>query len=397
MNKRDIIETLQKDVDIPAVVQMKANAAFEKIQKESEQPKEPVVSQRTQKKIRRFPKKRAAVAVVAATLALATVTVGAAVYIHWSKSLSEGLQVTEEQKQELENSNMVTFVEQSCTDQGITVTAVQSITDNYYTYLAFKVEGYDLPEGAEPCFETINVEVDGRDDFSWGGSFYDGLVEGPDGYAVNADGSAAVPDENGNYGHYIMEDGSMEFQMVLANSREDGFFINKPIHVELKNLGTVAKAEYFPDIEGSWSFDWNLQGADSVKTYEVDVPLGDAGATVKKLEFSPVSLRAEYEFARQEIAEDGEDSDGNPIEYTTYAEPPRLMGVKLKDGTILPYLYGGPGSEGYMDEESDTYLTAFAMDRVIDTEQVDAFLFLKSQPEGEGGFTEENFYVVPLE
>ena len=37
--------------------------------------------------------------------------------------------------------------------------------------------------------------------------------------------------------------------MVLAKSDEKGYFIGKKLHVEFKNLGTVAKAEYFPDID----------------------------------------------------------------------------------------------------------------------------------------------------
>ena len=57
------------------------------------------------------------------------------------------------------------FADASVTDAGITVSAQQSITDNYYTYLSFKVEGYHLEDGKQPDFENVFVTVDGTRGF----------------------------------------------------------------------------------------------------------------------------------------------------------------------------------------------------------------------------------------
>jgi len=399
MSRRDTIEVLQMEVEIPDVVQKKANQTFDKIREDKVEvgADAKIIPYNVQiKTVSKSSKKRIGIIVAVVTLALATVSVAAA-YLNWSKSLSEGLQATQEQKVQMEENNMSAFVDQTCTDQGITVTAVQSITDNYYTHIAFNVEGYEPEEGLQPAFETVEVTVDGKDDFSFGGRFYDGLIQGTDGGVANADGTPLDTDENGGIvEHYVMDDGSLEYRITLANAHEKGYFINKPIHVELYNLGTVSKAEYFNEIEGTWSFDWDLQGSEDMKECTLNIPLGDTGATVVKAELSPISLRAEYEFPRQQVTDTGLDEKDEEISFDSYAEPPQLSGVKMKDGTLYPFIYLGPGSLGYESEDTDIYMTAFAIDRIIDVEQVESLLFIKSYPENEEPLTEDNFYVVPI-
>ena len=298
MNKKDAIEILRKEVEIPDAVREKADAALAQIQSSHAGQRGKVLPYNQTSRPRKRSRKRVVLISAAAVASLFALTGAAAVYRNWSSSLSEGLHVSEEQKQELESNQMAAFAEQSCTDNGITVTAQQSITDNYYSHLSFKVEGYDLEEGAEPAFETIRITVDGRDDFSWSGSFYNGIVSDEYGRPALADGSSwesLETDENGVLiePSYVMKDGSLEFQVTLAKTDEKGFFLNKPVHVELTNLGTVARAEYSPVLEGSWTFDWNLQGSGEAKEYDLNVPLGDSGAAVTHAEISPISLTAE--------------------------------------------------------------------------------------------------------
>ncbi len=397
MNKCDIIEKLRMDVEIPEVVQKSAEEAFDKIRKmkKEERIKDyPQNQKRTQEKAK-FPKKKAAIIIAAATMAFASISAAAA-YLHWSDSLSEGLQITDELKLKLEEKQAVAFAMQECKQQGITVTAVQSITDNYCVHIIFKVEGYEIAENQEPGFENIFVTVDGKDDFNMtGASFYDGLVMGADGRAANADGTPLVENSDGSIGRYVREDGSMEYWVTLYNSTK-GYFIDKQIHIELQNLGTLAKAEYFAGIEGTWSFDWNLQGTDSMKESLLHEPLGDTNAIVTKAELTPISMHIEYEFPKQIVTEEGLNENGETIYTNMYAEPPMIMGVKMKDGTIYPYLANG-GSFGYESEDSDLYTATFATDRVIDVDKVESLLFLKSYPENGNSLTEENFYVVPIE
>jgi len=335
--------------------------------------------------------------VAAAVLALGGITVLAA-YQNWSKSFTEKFQISQEQKEELAQDGAVAFALQSQTQNGVTVTAQQSITDNYFAQLSFRVEGYDLPKDsqnnyAEPCFEHINITVDGGTNYNMTGSFYDGLVTGPDGRAVYADGSPIDYDAPGSLARFVQQDGSLEYLIPLSND-EKGYFLNKEICVEFENLGTVSKAEYLKEHEvaGKWRFEWNLQGSDNMKEYTLNEPLGDTGATVIKAEISPISMHVEYNFPYQTYLETGFDQDGNPIESTQFVEAPPLAGVKLKDGTLYQYLCGG-GAEGYNPDDKNTYIATYANDRVIDTDQVAYLVFRKKL---DGMYSENDFYLVPV-
>lgn len=398
MNKHNILEVLKKEVDIPEVVQAKADEAFAAIHRQGKVRninRAQEEKRRNKKRGSVFPKKRMALIIVAAVMTFATMTVAAA-YLNWSKSLSEGMQLTEEQKVEMEESKMVTFVNQASTDQGITVTAVQSITANYYTHLAFKVEGYALEDEIQPSFEDVKVTVGGKDDFNYSASFYDGLITGMDGRAARADGTPIDYESNTFLGVYQLEDGSMEYRMTLFHPTDKEYFMNKPIHVEMKNLGTVAKAEYFNEIDGNWSFDWTLQGCGDMKEVKLNERIGDTNATLVRAELSPISLLVEYEFPRKQVTEIGIDENGQEASVNLYAEPPYFTGIKMKDGTCYPFLNAGPGSTGYQSEESDLYRATFAIDRMIDVDQIESLLFVKSSPEN-GQYTEENFYVIPIQ
>lgn len=397
MNNREdkIIEALAEDVKIPEIVQRKADEAFAAIKKES---CANAVREDTYTR-GRMPRKKVYFLAAAAVLAFGTISVGAAAYMQWSKGLSEGLKAEESQMRTLEDENMATPVSQSVTDQGITVTAQQTIVDNYFVHLSFKVEGYELPEGAEPAFEFSEALIDGEEGnySALNASFYDGTIRGEDGKAVYADNTPLPAD--GNIEKYVIEDGSMEYDITLANPREKGYFIGKPIHVELANLGTASKAEFIPDIEGTWAFDWVLGGSDESKTVSLDYTLGDTGAVVKEAEISPISLRATLDFSYKEEELDGFNENGEEITSTTFAEPPSLVGVKMKDGTLYPYLYRGPGSYGYMsdeDKENGIYTTVFGIDRILEPDQVESLLFIKSTPEGDTPLTEDDLYIVPI-
>lgn len=336
-------------------------------------------------------------AAAAAVASVSALTVCAASYLGWNNRLTEKMQIQEEQQKELEDSGIASFPGVSCTDANVTVTALQCITDRYYSYLDFRVDGYSLPEGSEPCFDKISVTVDGSDEFSWDGSFYNGIITGADGKAVYAEGGELQYDDEGvAVRQFEAEDGSLEFHMTLANPEQPDLFIGKPIHVELENLGTVAQSEVTVDVNGKWVLDWTLGGADTTQDYEISEPLGDTGATVKSVELSPVSIRVLYDFPRTGHTEEADLDNGTTAEVTFYDEAPRPIGVKLKDGSLALYIDGGPGMAGFVDDTSNDYAYSFAFDRVINTEEVEAILFLKDYPEGEEPITEENCYAVAL-
>ena len=329
-------------------------------------------------------------------------TAGAAAYMNWSKSLSEGMQASEEMQRSLEDAKMAAPVNKTSVCNGITVTAEQSIVDNYYAQIIFRVEGYEVPEGEQPDFDITRVTLDGYDPkekygtadydekkhFNFMGVFYDGLMTDENGLPMRADGT--IPTEMESLSKYVMEDGSMEYIVTLSCSGRKGTFFDKAIHVELENLGTVAKATYFPDVEGTWTFDWVLTGSDDMKVWDLDSPVGDTGVRVKHVEFSPISINVTYDLPRK-IFEDNRDSDGAALG----AYPFDMPGVKMKDGTLYPMLYLGPGTGGYVTAEANDYFTAFPIDRILDVSQVEA-LIIKDVSENEDT-APNKYHIVPLE
>ena len=388
MKKNDTIYTLQQNIEIPDIVTEKANMAFEQIRKDAGSSSDKIVTY--QKPVKKSRKKYVAAALIA------TMTVGAvsayAAYTNWSHGMKEELRISEEQQKNLEANGMAAFSDASVTDAGVTVTAQQSITDNYYTYLSFKVEGYSVEKGVQPDFETISVTADGQD-VSWGGRFYDGMISGNDGMFVNADGSEPETEADGSMiENYMMDDGSLEYHMILK-SHEKGFFTGKQLHVELENLGTVAKAQYFPDIEGNWILDMTLGGADTAKYIETNEKLGDTETIVTGVELSPISMRITYDFPKTEPRmEEFEDENGEIQTIAWPAQPPFAFGIRLKDGTVMKYISAGSESTGYTSEEGQEYVVSSPLDRVIDPDQVEAVLFREYDEENGKQLT----YEVPL-
>lgn len=435
MTDKQIFDSMKNDSEIPKVVQERANAAFGKIKTETAR-----AHKNTGKKTyHRFKSKWPLL--VAATLVFSTLTVAATAYRSWSRSLEKELHVTEEQKQKLETDGVTDMPGQSVTDQGVTITMQQSIVDKYNGYLSFKVEGFDLPEGSQPGLESATVIVD-KDIAALSAAFYDGIVSGDDGTGVYDDGTTLTQDENGNViRHYVQEDGSMELRINLMMNESGYSLVNKPIHVLLKNLGIYQDGDnggFVTTVEGDWSFDWTLGGTDALTGYETNTALGDTGATVYYVEISPITLNVLFDFPRQivqeeavaadtvnEVEEDAVAADtanegeedavvadtanevteeektavnGETVTANICSEPPRPVGVRLKDGTLLTGVFTGSSYEGYVDEEGDTYRMLLGAGRLLDVEEIDALLFVKSHPQDtEGTFTEEDLYIVPLE
>lgn len=388
MSEKDIIIKLQQNIAIPDIVQEKATLTLQQIQ-----------SERTHKTMQKGNRKWKTIwlPIAAAVLVLGT-TVCAAVYAQWSKGLETRLQITEEQKETLEETQVAAPVNDSVTEQNITVTAMQTIVDSHFAYLAFKVDGYNVAEGVQPDFESMTIEIGGNNEYNLlMGHFFDGLQLDNSGNFTYLDGSPAKETANGSIiGRYMDESGSMEYTMLLMTVNDEDSFVGKPLHLELHNLGTVDKAVFTPDISATWAFDFTLQGSNQIRACKLSEALGGSGATVTHAEISPISLYVTYDMPLQMTEIDGVDENGKAINSSTFVEAPHLTGVRLKDGTLLTGITDG-GSEGYSDDSTELYQAVFATRSIIEPEQVDALLFIKSYPKGNTPLTEDNLYIVPVE
>ncbi len=413
MRQRDKLDILRSEVEIPEIVQRKAEAAFAQIKMEGAllqgNPPERAKGQdmkgkdrQNLKGNRRISGKRFWPAATAAAVAVTVLGVGAAAaYSQWSKGMGDGLQVSSEMRQELEDIQMASFPEQSVTQGDVTVTAQQAIVDSHFARISFKVEGFTVEDGIEPGFASTSVNV-GTKDGSYtsehaSGSlishFYDGLII-ENGKAMYPDGTPLTED---SVISYTMEDGSLEYQIDMFSDEKD-YYIGKEIYVELKDLGIASQFAGEPEVKvpGTWSFEWTLPGNNEVKSFELDETLGDSGAVVTGAELSPLSASATYEMPRHTETELGIDENGAEFTHEYFREPPHLTGVKLKDGTMYTGIMGG-GQEGYVSEKSDTYEVIYSLMRAIDPNEVESLLFVKSYPEGGEPLQEENLYIVPIQ
>lgn len=435
--KREILEILCDDVEIPEVVMMKAEAAFQKIRmsgyveagetaadsREISLPVGKSAGEADGKKTgifreasgRKGPGKKslrhAWTVGIAAACAVMTVSVGAwAAYRQWSRSLEKGMQADETMIVKLESDGNLSSIGQSVTDKGVTVTVTDCLVDKNCALLIFKVEGYTPGDNLQPAFakETVTA-ADGSNLINGTGSmsmiFYNGLSMDMNGMAVNEDGTPLTTDENGMLvQHYVGDDGSLEYQIALS-SDVSGELIGKSVHVELQGLGVYPREEEEVDVavDGTWSFDFDLPGSDNALTCEFDETLGDTQAVLSKAEITPLSATLYLTFPRQEITETFLDENGNETEEITYAEPPAFKGFQMKDGTLMP-TGGGGGRYGYVDgsgEINDAYEILDVYGRVADVSQIESLLFLKTDPqtliEGEYNLTEDDFYIIPLQ
>lgn len=395
--ERKIEEIFTAEVEMPEVVQKKAEEAFCRIRAKGERkmPKNHKVVPFQKKK--KMHKKAVAVACIC-LLAVGGTTVAAAAHHYWSRGMEGLLQATDEQQAKLTDQGLATSVEEepnlkamAVTQNGVTVTPTQLIVDKYIAYLTFSVTGYDLEDGKEPGFEDVRID---NTEFNASSGFYDGLIAGEDGFVVYADGSPYEEDADGNIiGRYKADDGSLTYQMQLQLNDPSNTIKGKELKVSFKNLGTLYKTEYTGVLTGEWDFTIPLTGKDVAKTYQTAQKIGDTGIVVDSVEISPISIHLTYDLSKKDSKADlGEANEDNAV--------PTFFGVKLKDGSLLYPLANG-GNYGYTDDSQTAYESLFALDRVIEADQVEAILLQKNYPktDADGGahYEESDFFVIPLQ
>ena len=353
MTEREKIEILQKKAEIPEVVRKKMELAYGQIRQEKRMHEE-IEGQKNERGKTVVSKKKVAIILAVATLSLATVSVAAGVYIRWSDGLKEKLQLTKAQEEELEETGAAESAGVSCTSQGITVTALQSITDQNFSQLAFSVKGYLAETKEQPEFELVIVKVDGKE--------------------VNISGSFRNFGE-GDVPVYQKTDGTMEYLMQIDSNEENGL-AGKQIQVILENLGTVNKqAEFVPDVEGFWTLSWELAGTKKEERLTVSQTIGDTDTIVKSIETTPLSLTIYYDMPRKKIAKQLYGDDGITT-WETYEEPWFLYGFRLKDGTIRKMIFQSQ-EQGYDDEITEAYTVKYATDQIVEAEKISSLLYVR--------------------
>ena len=356
-----------------------------------------------QKKQTGFSGRKKLLFVLAATLIMGTMT-AAAVYTRWSTTAQTRYNPSQDVKEQAEKSGLSVMLEEtkgaanpnevlSVTDQGVTITAVQSIVDNYRAEITFRIEGFELPEDKEP-FAWPMVTIDGNLDFygSQTGGFYDGTTRNDKGEWVYAsDGSPVKYDDTKPFSpailDYVADDGSLEYTPYISFNETDGRYFGKEIvfsfhSIDLQSDQKAGMPE--PQVEGNWELKWTLTGTSDSISITPNVKIGDSDVVLLDAQIGQLSLRARYQ-----VDDYWEGWD----ELVTL--PQAVCGVRMKDGSEHRCV---ASTYGFEDQEKMVYFMESQMfDAILDVSQVESLMFHKGwERDANGKPTIQTFYYIPV-
>lgn len=360
-----------EEIELSEIVLDKTNHAFEMIKQEGTgyMKKQNIGNKGSYKKM------AAAIAGIC-LFTVSSISVAAAIHHYWGRGMSGNIQASETEQQELTESGVATvyrgnpdYASLAVTDQGITIAPDTVIVDERFVYMSFHISGYSVTDGEEPGFEFVNVyQGDDPEAYrSWvnmSGRMYDGVVSDENGTPVYEDGSPLMLDENGKViSYYTDENGDMEFILQAYVTDENDTLLGKTMHVEFENLGTLAKADFFPVVDGKWDFEMTLSDVSSSEDIAVGQKVEGTDFVLESISISPISIQANYSFSG--TPERNEDGD---------LGVPAIKGIVLKDGTRIPYLTDG--GVVVLDAANSTAYHMAGYDRVVDVDDIAALLVL---------------------
>ena len=312
--------------------------------------------------------------VLAVVLVLFMATAIAAAVGGWR--LDSMLGVTEEQKEEYQNTGLLDEPQLSVTKDGVTVTLEQCVAVPEAAYIAFRVKGYPVQPGQEPGFSTLECKaVHGETFIDWSSGFHSEETE-PGKYSY-ADGN-----------------GDLLFYFIVSPSDSDVSLAGLDLRVVLADLGVYnGKAgDVAPAAKGPWEFEWTLKGTDKrVNVTDLNEPIGEDGCVLTEAHLTPLSVDMRMIVPREL---NGHSAMEDAVPY--------FAGIRYADGTVLTELNNG-GSEGYESGESSVYGEKVTLNLVIEPEKVESLLFYWSAdwgnddlPEDDGQEREPTLYEVKI-
>ncbi len=363
-----------------------------------------LLAQSSQVKKPKFSGRKLTVIALAAAIAVMMLT-GAAVFTRWSVAVQNKYKPSQQIKEQAEKTGLSVMLEEtkgsqnpnevlSVTDQGITVTAVQTIVDRYRAELTFRIEGFDLPEGRFPAVWPI-VSIDGDERIPGGqsGDFFDGTTWDEQDNWVYTDGTPVQRDADGGFIYrYAARGGSLEYTHRITFEETDGRYLGKEIQVKFPFIGidSVEKAGPIePVVEGDWTLRWTLTGTDNSITVTPNAEIGDSGVVLLEAEIGQRTIHTRYQQHQGEL-------------YLDVDFPQAIRGVRMKDGSqylchFMTCGYEDPENMLYHIDATYTADYSSMVNAILDPSQVESLMFHKGwEQDANGEPTVETFYYIPV-
>lgn len=347
-------------------------------------------------------RRRLILVALAATLILVTMT-GAAAFTRWGRQAQNQFKPSQEIKEQAEKSGLSVMLEESkgaenpnevlsATDQGITITAVQTIVDNYQAQITFRIEGFDLPEDEAPSvWPTVTIDGDPHFYTSQTGVFFDGTTRNEEGKRVYVSTGEPVRSRDDEFQSVILDwvadDGSLEYTHYIDFNETDGRYLGKEIVFTFNSIDFQSQQKAgmpVPQVEGNWELKWTLTGADSNIKCAPNAKIGDSDVVLLDAEIGQLTLRTRYQ------VKDYWEGWNQLVEL-----PQAVVGVRMKDGSEhICY----SSTSGFEDQEKMIYFIESTMfDAILDLSQVESLMFHKGwESDSEGNPTIQTFYYIPI-
>ena len=359
--------------------------------------------QMQEEKSRKHGGRKLMIVALAAVMLLATLT-GAAVFTRWSTTAQIRYNPSQVVKEQAEKSGLSVMLEEtkgeenpnevlSVTDQGITITAVQTIVDKYQAEITFRIEGFEVPEDEYPSVWP-SVAIDGNQHFGGGqtGAIFDGTTRNEKGEWVYASTGEPVKSRNDEFQSVILDpvadDGSIEYTHYIYFAETDGRYFGKEIVFTFNSIDFQSHQKAgmpVPQVEGNWELKWTLTGTSDSITVTPNEKIGDSEVVLLDAEIGQKTVRARYK-----VDEYWEGWN----ELVTL--PQAVYGVRMKDGSEH---ICGAGSSGFEDQENMIYFTEFDIyDAILDISQVESLMFHKGwEKDANGEPTIQTFWYIPIQ
>jgi hypothetical protein len=270
----------------------------------------------------------------------------------------------------MQESNYIQNIDQSVTQNGVTVTLTDSIQDQGFLYAFFEVKTEDsISMTDHTSFEEMtHFKIDGKEvyavDDNRFGSFNTGV------------GQDILLKTDQNSAH-------LKYFNACISYDSDYDLSNKTVEITLKNLTEEEDYDKTVITDGTWDFKWTLGAVKPPTTLEVNrkCDFGGYEITVKKMEVTPLlwSLYLDYDEAMK-VYED----EKNKFEYTgtdygmdLYART-SIDQVRYKDGTVLTLdrtMGGIAGGGEKQDKENGVMIIRNSFPQLVDVDNQQAVHF----------------------